>query len=106
MIDEIGNQATGLDEIAFQYIDVLADRAKAIVTIAAPFAGEIAIAAGCIRGLAGAQPPERQDAPAEGGESGAAPLAALSRQIRQHPLASLAIVGALAAAGYYVVRRR
>jgi hypothetical protein len=106
MIDETDGQATGLSEIALKYIDGLADRAKTIVAIASPFVEEIAIAVRCFRGPAGAQPFDRREAPSEGRDFGSMSLSALGNQVKRHPLASLALVGALAATGCYIARRR
>lgn len=106
MIDETGGQATGPSEMARKYIDRLADRAKSTVAIASPFLEEIAIVLGWFRDASGGQPSDRPTAPGEGCDLGTGSIGDLGHQVKQHPVASLAIVGVLATACYYITRER
>ena len=104
MMAENNDSTTDFNAVAIKYIDALSGRAKAILEISSPFVEEIATAVRSFRAVPGARSPDRRDPEGDAQDLGAMALGVLGRQVKRQPLASLAVAGALAAAGYYIVR--
>jgi hypothetical protein len=100
MTNENSDAAGDFSLIASRYIDAFAGRAKAIAELSSPFVEEIAAAVRAFRDASGAPSRERRETQGEGQGWGAVVLGVM----KQQPVASLAVVGALGAAGYYLVR--
>ena len=100
MTNESSDAAGDFSLVASRYIDAFADKAKAIAELSSPFVEEIAVAVQAFRQASGAPSRERRETQGENRGWVAIVLGIL----KQQPLASLAVVGALGAAGYYVVR--
>ena len=104
MSDEVREQAAEPNAAVFEYIDVLAARAKGIVALTLPFAQEALFAIRSMR--AGSQQNTPNPQPDEGSAAIGVSLAAAVGLVRQRPLIILGVAAACALGAYAVANRR